>query len=144
MNNHQIDFEQLSRRIQELLYDYVAVKSTTNTPSERATEDFFRKYIQGMEYFSSHPDYWGLFPLAMDGLGRNVCWAMVRGEGTQTVVLLHHYDVVDIEDYKTLKPFAYAPDQLRQSWKSTGICSLKTRCGTWIRGTFCSAGADVI
>ena len=113
MNNHQIDFEQLSRRIQELLYDYVAVKSTTNTPSERATEDFFRKYIQGMEYFSSHPDYWGLFPLAMDGLGRNVCWAMVRGEGTQTVVLLHHYDVVDIEDYKTLKPFAYAPDQLR-------------------------------
>lgn len=112
MKNHEIDFVHLGGRIQELLYDYVAVQSITNTPAERGVEEFFQKYIRGIEYFSQNPEYWGLYPVENDGLGRNVCWAMVRGEGERTVVLVHHYDVVDIEDYKTLKPFAYTPDQL--------------------------------
>ncbi len=112
MKNHEIDFMHLGGRIQELLYDYVAVQSITNTPAERGVEEFFQKYIRGIEYFSQNPEYWGLYPVENDGLGRNVCWAMVQGEGERTVVLVHHYDVVDIEDYKTLKPFAYTPDQL--------------------------------
>ena len=112
MKNHEIDFMHLGGRIQELLYDYVAVQSITNTPAERGVEEFFQKYIRGIEYFSQNPEYWGLYPVENDGLDRNVRWAMVRGEGERTVVLVHHYDVVDIEDYKTLKPFAYTPDQL--------------------------------
>ena len=40
---------------------------------------------------------------------------MVRGSGDKTIVLVHHYDVVDIEDYKTLKSWAYAPEPLREA-----------------------------
>ena len=114
MKQHDIDFDKLGTRIQELLYRYVAVESITNTPGERGVEDFFRSYIEEIPYFTQHPDHWGLYPLEGDGLGRNVCWAMVRGRGDKAVVLVHHYDVVDIEDYKTLKPYAYTPDRLRE------------------------------
>lgn len=114
MQQHDIDFGKLSTRIQDLLYRYVAVESITNTAGERGVEDFFRSYIAEISYFAQHPDHWGLYPLEGDGLGRNVCWAMVRGRGEKAVVLVHHYDVVDIEDYKTLKPYAYTPDRLRE------------------------------
>lgn len=114
MKQHDIDFDKLGTRIQQLLYRYVAVESITNTAGERGVEDFFRSYIAEIPYFAQHPDHWGLYPLEGDGLGRNVCWAMVRGRGEKAVVLVHHYDVVDIEDYKTLKPFAYTPDHLRE------------------------------
>lgn len=110
-----IDFDQLGVRIQELLYRYVAVPSITNTQAERGVEDFFRAYIQEIPYFAQHPDHWGLYPIQGDGLGRSVCWAMVRGSGDKTIVLVHHYDVVDIEDYKTLKSWAYAPEPLREA-----------------------------
>ena len=55
MKNHEIDFMHLGGRIQELLYDYVAVQSITNTPAERGVEEFFQKYIRGIEYFSQNP-----------------------------------------------------------------------------------------
>lgn len=96
-------------------YRYVAVPSITNTQAERGVEDFFRAYIQEIPYFAQHPDHWGLYPIQGDGLGRSVCWAMVRGSGDKTIVLVHHYDVVDIEDYKTLKSWAYAPEPLREA-----------------------------
>lgn len=83
MKNHDIDFDQLGVRIQELLYRYVAVPSITNTQAERGVEDFFRAYIQEIPYFAQHPDHWGLYPIQGDGLGRSVCWAMVRGAETK-------------------------------------------------------------
>lgn len=114
MRQHRIDFKAVGGRIEELLLDYVSVHSTTDSTGERKVEDFFRRYIQSVEYFSHNPECWGLYSIPGDHLERTVCWAMVRGRGVRTVVLLHHYDVVDIEDYKTLKPYAYTPKQLHQ------------------------------
>ena len=37
------------------------------------------------------------------------------GKGPKTVVLVHHYDVVDVEDYKTLKNLAFSPYELREA-----------------------------
>ena len=112
MENHKIDLTALSGRIKEILYDYVKIQSFTNTAGERLVEDFFTGHFERIEYFREHRDYWGLYPLEHDSLGRNVCWAMVKGNSPKTVVLVHHYDIVDIEDFKMLKPFAFSPDVL--------------------------------
>lgn len=37
------------------------------------------------------------------------------GKGPKIVVLVHHYDVVDVEDYKTLKNLAFSPYELREA-----------------------------
>lgn len=112
MRNHDIDFAALGGRIKDILYQYVGIQTFTNTAGERLVEDFFTDHFGQIEYFQQHPDFWGLYPLENDALGRNVCWAMVRGNSAKTVVLVHHYDIVDIEDFKMLKPFAFSPDVL--------------------------------
>ncbi len=112
MKNHDIDFGTLGRRIQEVLYEYVRIQSYTNTEKERLVEGFFTGLFGNLAYFREHPECWGLYPVEDDPLERNVCRAMVKGKGSKTVVLVHHYDIVDIEDFKTLKPFAFSPERL--------------------------------
>ena len=114
MKNHDIDFAVLGGRIKEILYEYVKIQSFTNTEKEREIENFFENHFNQVTYFREHHEFWGTYPLENDPLKRNVCWAMVKGKGKRTVTLVHHYDIVDIEDFKTLKSFAFSPDQLRK------------------------------
>lgn len=100
--------------IQRLLYDYVEAKSYTNTADEKEAENFLLEHFAAIPYFAEHSDYYGAYPIPGDGYGRAVCFAMVKGEGSDTVVFVHHSDVVDIEDFKLLKPFAFRPDELRE------------------------------
>ncbi|NCE99350.1 M20/M25/M40 family metallo-hydrolase [Emergencia sp. 1XD21-10] len=102
----------LGEKIKEILYEYVKIESFTNTSGERLVEEFFTAHFGEIPYFKEHPDNWGLYPVENDPLGRHVCWAMVRGKGNKTVAMVHHYDIVDIEDYKLLKPLAFSPDEL--------------------------------
>lgn len=112
MKNHNLDFALLGDKIKEILYEYVKIESFTNTSGERLVEEFFTGHFEKIPYFKEHPENWGLYPLEDDPLGRHVCWAMVRGKGNKTVAMVHHYDIVDIEDYKLLKPLAFSPDEL--------------------------------
>lgn len=82
MKNHDIDFDQLGVRIQELLYRYVAVPSITNTQAERGMEDFFRAYIQEIPYFAQHPDHWGLYPI--QGAAWGAAYAGLWSGGAET------------------------------------------------------------
>lgn len=112
MKNHNLDFALLGDKIKEILYEYVKIESFTNTSGERLVEEFFIGHFEKIPYFKEHPENWGLYPLEDDPLQRNVCWAIVRGKGNKTVAMVHHYDIVDIEDYKLLKPLAFSPDEL--------------------------------
>ena len=76
MNNHKLDFECLSRRIEEILLKYVKCSSLTNTGEERTVEKFFTQLLGEISYFKSHADCWGLYPVPEYRLERNVCWAM--------------------------------------------------------------------
>ena len=109
MNNSNMDFEALAARIKDILYRYMAVRSTTGTAAERQVEPFFKELIGEMPYFAEHPDLWGIYPAPGDEFGRGVCWAMVKGSGTDTVCLVHHYDVVDVEDFKNLALYKNMP-----------------------------------
>lgn len=79
MRSHEIDFDTLAGRIREILYDYVACRSFTNTEAERSVEDFFTGFLRKIPYFGSHSESWGLFDVPGDRLGRKVCWAAAWG-----------------------------------------------------------------
>ena len=112
----KVDFENLSSKIKALLYDYMKIETFTGTANERLVEDFFVKHFENIPYFKEHPDYWGLYKIEGDVFDRSVCWAMVKGSENpeNAVVLIHHYDVVGIEDFKTLKDYAFSPDLLAE------------------------------
>ena len=104
----------LQQSIHDILYGYVKADSTSNTPNEKKAERFFLQHFAAQPYFQAHPDLLGAYPIPNDPLGRAAVWAMVRGKGPDTVVLIHHNDVVSVEDYKLLREYAYSPDELNE------------------------------
>ncbi len=114
MENHNIEFDRIGSDIKTTLYDYVGIGSFSDTEHEREIEPFFMDLMKSYPYFKEHPDHFGVYRIPGDHLERGVCWAMVRGTGNDTVCMVHHYDVVGVEDFKTLKDYALLPDELHK------------------------------
>jgi len=109
--------EGIDKDIDEILLPYLAVNSETCSTGEKRCEAFLLDYLNSVPYYHENADHYGSYPIKDDLLNRAVCWAMVKGKGKETVVLLHHYDVVGVEDFKTLHDFAFHPDQLEEELK---------------------------
>jgi arginine utilization protein RocB len=104
--------EGISKDIEDIFYPYVKVKSDTFTELERDIEPFLMNFFSSIDYFKNNPEHFGTYKIKNDPLSRSVCWGLVKGKGDSTVVLIHHNDVVGIEDFNTLSPFAYSPKEL--------------------------------
>lgn len=104
----------IDRDIEDIFYPYIKVRSDTHSALERDIEPFLMNFFNGVDYFRTHPEHFGRFKIKDDIYDRSVCWGLVKGNGDDTVVLIHHNDVVDVEDFKTLKPYAYSPRELEQ------------------------------
>jgi arginine utilization protein RocB len=102
-----------SERIKELLLELVRIQSDTGTRKERDIETYLYDWLGQRQYFKNRPDYFGLYPLPKDPLERSVVWGLVKGQGDQTVILMHHHDVVDAFDYGGLAKWAYDPPKLQ-------------------------------
>ena len=103
--------------IKDFLYGYIGAKSLTYTPGEKEAEYYLMDRLGKIPYFREHPEFYGTYGIEGDPFDRKVSYAMVRGTGNDTVVLIHHNDVVDVEDYKLLKPLAFSPDELGEELK---------------------------
>ena len=105
-------FEGIEKDIKELLYGYMKVESFSFSANERLVEPFLLDWFETIPYFREHPELCGAYDIPGDPLDRKVMYGMVRGCGNKAVVLIHHYDVVGIEDFKLLKEYAFSPDEL--------------------------------
>ena len=104
----------ITPEIKEILYGYVKAESFTGSPGEKSAERYFLNYFRARPYWQEHPEYVDSYPIPNDPFGRAAAYAMVRGGGEDTVVLIHHNDVVTVEDFKRLKPLAFSPDELKR------------------------------
>lgn len=103
---------EIEKDIEKIFYSYIKVRSDTFTSYERNVEPFLMDFFSSIDYFKSNPEHFGTYKIENDTFGRSVCWGLVKGEGDETVVLIHHNDTVDVEDFKTLKSYAYSPNEL--------------------------------
>jgi len=103
----------MQREIEDLLSNLVKIRSDTGTELERDIEQYIYKWINDLEYFIKNKENSGMYEIESDPLKRAIVWALVKGEGDKTIILLHHHDVVDAYDYGILKEFAYSPDILK-------------------------------
>lgn len=106
--------QDIGQEIKEILYGYVKAESISNTQAEKEAENYFLAYFERQAYFRKNKDFYGAWPIEGDPYGRAAVWAMVKGEGADTVVLIHHNDVVTVEDFKLLKDYAFSPDELAE------------------------------
>lgn len=114
MTDQNLFLNGIGPEIKEILYGYVKAESFTGTPSEKSAEEYFLNYFRARPYWQEHPEYAGAYPIPNDPFGRAAAFAMVRGGGEDTVVFVHHNDVVTVEDFKRLKPLAFSPDELKR------------------------------
>lgn len=129
-----------SERIEKLTMDLVRIQSDTGTRQEKDVENYLHAWLGEHEYYKSHPDYFGQYPLQQDPLERCVVWGLVKGQGDQTVILMHHHDVVDAFDYGGLEKLAYDPAKLETALKDVALSQEVRRdlaSGRWLfsRGT---------
>lgn len=111
------------QRIKVIFEQLVKIPSDTGTKKERDVEELLLKMISEMAYFSKEGIYAqdkGFYPIEGDILERGIVWAMVKGESSQTVVFMHHHDVVDVSDYRELAPFAYEMKTIKEKLKLRG------------------------
>jgi arginine utilization protein RocB len=95
------------------MLELVRIQSDTGTRQEKDVEIYLHDWLGQREYFKNHPDYFGRYPVQKDPLERSVVWGLVKGQGDQTVILMHHHDVVDAFDYGSLAKWAYDPPNLQ-------------------------------
>jgi len=145
------DREKLREKIEKHLHAYVGVQSDTGTVHERNIEKFFEKWFEDVPYFKEHPEYRGIFPIPNDHLNRHVPWALLKGEGNETIVLLHHSDTVDTVDYLHLRELSLKPLELEKAMKEGKIfmpedAKMDLDSGEWVfgRGTNDMKGGAVI
>ena len=104
----------LSARINTLTMELVGIQSDAGTALEKDVENYLYKWLGRLDYFVEHPDHYGQYPLPQDPLKRSGVWGLLKGDGDQTVILMHHHDVVDAFDYGPLNKWAHNPAVLQQ------------------------------
>lgn len=101
-------------KIEQILYEYVRRESISDSEKEKEAEAYFIDFFSQQEYFQKNKEHYGRFPIFDDPHERAVAWAMVKGKGSSAVVLIHHNDVVTVEDFKSLKEYAFCPQRLEK------------------------------
>ena len=109
MYNYESVLNGIEDDIKDILFSYIETESYTSTEKEREAENFFMDYFSSLTYFKENKYSYGKYRIENDSLNRNVCYAFLKGIGKDTVVFVHHYDIVGVEDYKLLKDYAFSP-----------------------------------
>jgi arginine utilization protein RocB len=125
-----------SQEILEVLKALVKIPSFTSSSGENDAIDFVYNYLSQKTYFDANPQDLFCIPIEGDSLNRSVCYACLHGLSKKTLVLLAHVDVVGIEDYGDLKPYAFDPDiladKLRRGADEETISDIDS--GEWLFG----------
>ena len=103
----------IEKDIEDILFAYVKTESFTNTINEKKAEEFFLDYFSKIAYFKNTPGSYGIYEIENDALNRNVSYAFLKGRGQDTIVFIHHNDIVGVEDFKLLKKYAFSPEELK-------------------------------
>lgn len=111
----------LSERIEKNLLNYLKTRTHTGTGLERNNEVFFKEWAESVPYFKEHPEYYGLHDIKNDHLGRKSTWALLKGNGKKTIIMIHHTDTVDADDFGKYKEYAYEPYEIERLYKQDNV-----------------------
>jgi arginine utilization protein RocB len=94
--------------------ELVSIPSVNGTEGEKKISDYLESRLRAFSYFQSHPDQIIIQKLKDDPLERRNIIAWVKGDGDRTILLHGHTDTVGVEDYGSLAPYAFQPDELKE------------------------------
>ena len=100
----------------------VSIPSMNNSDGgERAVADYMAAWIRELPYFKAHPDQVITQPLKDDPYDRinvvDIAFGS-RSNSNETIILHGHHDTVGIDDYGSIKEYAFDCDALPEKIKS--------------------------
>ena len=108
------DMERISKDILKILEEYLKIPSFSNTNKEKLVDEFFLKFFSDLEYFKNNPQYFGKYEIPEDKLKRSVNWGLVKGRRRETIVMIHHTDIVNVDNFAPYEKSAFYPDKLEK------------------------------
>jgi arginine utilization protein RocB len=95
-----------------LTLEMVKALSVTQSKGEHEFPNVLHQMIRRESYFQTHPENVWLEPIPNDPFNRSNLIALVHGQGSRTVVVTGHYDVVSVANYGPLEAWACDPETL--------------------------------
>lgn len=92
-----------------LLCRLVSFESLSGTAAEIPMAEEIADLLSTLPYFRRNRQHLFRQTIPDDPLGRSYVAALVKGRGQGTVILLSHFDVVDVEDFRGLRSLAFDP-----------------------------------
>ena len=113
-------------RMKNLLFELCSVPSISETPGEIEMAEKIYETVMKMDYFKNNPANAEINPIKNDPFGRYYVHALMEGkpESKKTVILLSHFDVVNVEDYGAYKDYAFKPLEYTELLKKGSGISL--------------------
>ena len=112
-------FEEVKRLTSEL----VAIPSINKEAhGETAVARYVYDYYMGLPYFQAHPEQVLCFQTKDDFVERHSTMVYVKGtKGTsnRTVILIGHIDTVGVDDFGTIREYAFRTEELPEKLKET-------------------------
>ncbi|WP_312281414.1 M20/M25/M40 family metallo-hydrolase, partial [Oscillibacter sp.] len=104
-----------------LTKELVAIPSLNNSIGERVVAQYMADWLRKLPYFREHPDQIVIQPLKNDPYGRINVVAIAfgtRSRSKKTIILHGHHDTVGIDDFGSIKEFAFDCDALPEKIKA--------------------------
>lgn len=101
-------------KLRSLLCEIVSWESQTLTKGEQQFSKKLQAKLQQLQYFIENPAYLNLYDVDHE---RKVVSALYKNADIkETVVLISHYDTVQIEEYGSFMPLATLPEELTNAF----------------------------
>lgn len=110
-----------SKRMYHNLIELCKIPSVSETKGEIKMAEKILELLRRIQYFRLHPDAAQLVSIPEDPYGRAFVYALMRGnkKNAKTVVLLSHFDVVDVDGYGAQSDLSFDPAGYTQFLKDT-------------------------
>ena len=109
--------------VRRLTTEMVAIPSINKEPGgETAVARYIYDYYMSLDYFKAHPDYVKCFQTKNDFVERHSTYAYVKGtkgSSNRTVIIMGHLDTVGVDDFGTIREYAFKCDELPEKLKET-------------------------
>ena len=110
-------------KVKQLTEEMVAIPSINKEPGgESAVARYIQDFYMSLPYFQAHPEQVKCFQTKNDFVVRHSTLAYVKGtkgNSNRTVILIGHIDTVGVDDFGTIREYAFKTDELPQKLKET-------------------------
>ncbi|NUU74562.1 M20/M25/M40 family metallo-hydrolase [Paenibacillus xylanilyticus] len=105
------------QQIAALLSDLIRIPSISESEAEAEFPLFITQQLSELDYYRQHPEYLQSHPT---GDGRTLVTALVKSQipTARTIIVLSHFDVVEVDCYGDWKPYAFNVEKLTELFHS--------------------------